>query len=328
MAAAALGIDIVAFASRDRANAEAKAHAVGGGTVAVSYDDLPAGADLVLVATSPATHVEHAVHALQGGATVIVETPLAATLAQADALVQAADRYPGRVAYGENLAYAPVISALLARRSTLGPLTHIEARVIDPPTSLTNRVSPEWGGGALFDIGVHALALALLLAGSVNVTGVSARLERSSADDIDDDEAEVTLTFASGLRAHIVASRRSTSGPIWDVQVAGESGVLRADLVPTPTLEHNGEPVRLPAARLANREVEEYGFVGQLRTVTADFAAGREPVMDATFGRLILDLICAGYASAGSGGVTIATPFAGRRDRTPSQLWRDARPTA
>ncbi len=327
IAAAALGIEVVAFASRDRANAEVKARAIGGRAAAVTFSDLPAGADLVVVATSPATHLEHALHVLRAGAAVLVETPMTATLAQADAMVDAARRPGAHVAYGENLAHAPVISALLNRRSGLGPLTYIEVRIIDPPTSLENRVSDEWGGGALFDIGTHALALAVLLAGSLDVTTVSATLHRYAANDVDD-EADVTLRFGAGLHAHVVASRRATVGPIWDVQVAGQSGVLRADIVPTPSLEHNGDVVGIPTARLANREVEDYGFLGQLRTLVLDIAAGRQPVLDAEFGRFILDLTCAAYASAGSNGTPTAVPFTGRRDRTPLQIWRDSRATA
>lgn len=329
LAAAALGIEVVAFASRDRANAETKAQAVGGRAVAVDYADLPAGANLVVVATSPATHAGQAVHAVRAGASVIIETPFAATLSQADTIVELARDHQARVAYGENLVYSPIFSALLARRSTLGPLTYIEARIIDPPTLLANRSTDEWGGGALFDIGIHALAMATLLARPSRVKSVSARFERSASDATAgiDDAADVMLHFDSGLRAHIVASRRSTGGPTWDVQVAGESGVLRADIVPTPQLEHNGDIVRIPKPRLAHREVEDYGFLGQLGACSADFAAKREPVMDAEFGRFILDLTCAAYASAGADGTAMAVPFPGRRDRTPLQIWRDARAT-
>ena len=44
--------------------------------------------------------------------------------------------------------------------------------------------------------------------------------------------------------------------------------------------------------------------------------------MDATFGRTVLDIVCAAYASAAAGGADVAVPFTGPRDRTPLQLWR------
>ena len=42
---------------------------------------------------------------------------------------------------------------------------------------------------------------------------------------------------------------------------------------------------------------------------------------DAAFGRDVLELICAAYASAGRGGAWVALPFDGPRDRTPLELW-------
>jgi myo-inositol 2-dehydrogenase / D-chiro-inositol 1-dehydrogenase len=62
--------------------------------------------------------------------------------------------------------------------------------------------------------------------------------------------------------------------------------------------------------------------MGQLRSFVDDLATDRRPVLNATFGRLVLDVICAAYASAGNGSTSVAVPFAGPRDRTPLQLWR------
>jgi hypothetical protein len=44
--------------------------------------------------------------------------------------------------------------------------------------------------------------------------------------------------------------------------------------------------------------------------------------MDAAFGREVLDVVCAAYASAGRGSVLVSVPFAGSRSRTPLELWR------
>ena len=53
-----------------------------------------------------------------------------------------------------------------------------------------------------------------------------------------------------------------------------------------------------------------------------DVAASRTPVMSASFGRFVLDVTAAAYASAGRGGSPELLPFRGSRDRTPLQLWR------
>jgi predicted dehydrogenase len=321
LAARAAGLTPVAVASRQADRARLRAEQMGARPV--RYDELPAGADLVVVCTPPAGHADDAIRALQGGAAVLVEKPLAATLADADRLVAAARSAPGRVGYGENLAHAPVVTAALARRPGLGAVTHLEARVVQPPPPWGDYGTAAWGGGVLFDVGPHPLALALLLARPARPVEVRAELA-AGHDHPTDEHAEVTVRFDSGLQAQVVVSWRSAGEVLWDVQAAGPAGVLRIELLPEPVLEVNGEPVAVPGSPvpLPDPKLHQLGYRDQLAAFAADAAAGREPVMDAAFGREVLDILCAAYASAGAGGTPGAVPFTGRRDLTPHELWR------
>jgi myo-inositol 2-dehydrogenase / D-chiro-inositol 1-dehydrogenase len=187
-------------------------------------------------------------------------------------------------------------------------------------------LSWEWGGGALFDLGVHPLAVAMLLAkraGAGEPVSVACRLE--GADDIPTDEhAELTLRFSSGLVARVVSSWRGGDQTVWDFQAASATGVVRGELLPTPTLEHDGEPVPLPPLQHGGDapQLEQYGYVEQLRSFLADFEAGREPAMSASFGRAVLDVVCAAYLSAHHDGAEQPLPYEGPRDKTPLELWR------
>jgi len=67
---------------------------------------------------------------------------------------------------------------------------------------------------------------------------------------------------------------------------------------------------------------QQFGYLGQLRALVDDVAAGRRPSMSAAFGRDVLQVVCAAYASAGRSGEEVALPFTGRRDLTPLELWR------
>jgi hypothetical protein len=67
--------------------------------------------------------------------------------------------------------------------------------------------------------------------------------------------------------------------------------------------------------------IEQFGYLGQLRALSADLAAGTTPTMSAAFGRDVLQVVCAAYESAGRG-EAVALPFTGRRDLTPLELWR------
>jgi len=316
VAAQQLGLPVVAVASRSAQRASERAAELGARVV--TYDELPAGADVVIVSTPPALHAAHALAALHAGAAVLLEKPLCTTLADADALVEAAG---GRLLYAENLAFAPVVAEMVRRVGSLGPLQHLEVRSLQGRPTWGDFLTAEWGGGALFDLGVHALAVALLLTTPDPVVAVSAHLQ--GADDHPTDEhAEVTLRFASGLAGRVVSSWAAGPGSVWDAQAASATGVLRAEIQPVPSLEHDGEPVALPPLSAPIGQIESYGYLGQLRSFTDDLRAGRSPTIDAAFGRTVLDIVCAAYASAGQGGAEVSVPFDGQRDRTPLQLWR------
>jgi len=293
-------------------------------TTAARYDELPAGADVVVVATPPSCHARDAIRLLDAGASVLVEKPLCCTLLEADAIVAAAERHGQRLLYGENLAYAPVVQQLVARTVELGPLTHVEVRAIQPLPTWGAFTSDEWGGGALFDLGVHPLAIAMLVAGAAGEgrpVSVRARLEGGAGHD-SDEHAEVWLSYASGLTATVVASWKGGPEHVWDVQVASATGVLRAELLPTPVLERNGDPVALPAPTASVPIVEQFGYLGQMRALIDDTAAGLTPAMSAAFGREVLQVVCGAYWSAGHDTMAVPLPFAGPRNLTPLELWR------
>lgn len=319
MAAEVLGVPVTAVASRRADSATERASQLG--AAVRTFDELPAGADAVVVATPPSRHVDDAHRALDAGAAVLVEKPLATTLAGADALVAADEAAGGRVLYAENLAFAPVVERAVELIAGLGPLHHLEARALQGRPDWGDFLTEGWGGGALFDLGVHPLAVVMLAAAPARVIEVTARLD--GAHDIAADEhAEVSLRFDSGLRARVVASWGRPSSQ-WDLQAASVEGVVRADLVPSLGLEHDGEPVAVPAVRpdLPVPQLEQFGYLHQLAALL-DVVSGRPPRLGASFGRDVLDVVCAAYASAGAGGDPEPVPFTGPRDRTPVQLWR------
>ena len=163
------GVEVVRVGSRTRAGAARRAAQAGG--VPCALDDLPGGADVVVVATPAAAHPAEAARAVDAGAAVLVETPLAATLSGADEIVALAGR--GRVAYAENLVHSPVVAEAVQACRNMGGTTHLEVRFAQGrPDAGSPRLDRAWGGGVLFDLGVHAVALAILMAAPARVTSV------------------------------------------------------------------------------------------------------------------------------------------------------------
>jgi predicted dehydrogenase len=358
MAARAVdGVEVVRVGSRTRAAAARRAAQAGG--VPCTLDDLPGDADAVVVATPAAAHPREAARAVDAGAAVLVETPLAATLAGADEIVALARR--GRVAYAENLVHSPVVAEAVQACRRMGGTTHLEVRFAQGrPEAGSPRLDAAWGGGVLFDLGVHAIAVALLLAAPDRVTSVvEAKLSAGAGgsakrgaggdnadadDDTDDDtddgaddvpeeepgdgevdeDAVVVLGFDSGLRAEVRASWRAAA-PTWDAQAASPTSAVRLELVPEPSVELNGVPLRLdpPPDGLPTDQLHHLGYTGQFAALADALPGGERLRPRAEFGRLVLDVVCAAYAAAGSGGAE-AVPFAGDRNLTPHQLWRGA----
>ncbi len=310
---------IVHVASRTTRSARRRAAQTGG--IACGYDELPGGADVVVVATPPALHRREAERAVGGSAVALVEAPLAATLDDADRLVAAAAQ-DGRVGYAENLVHSPAVVEAVAACRRLGSLTHLEVRFAQGRPDWGDHLEPSWGGGALFDLGVHAIALALLAAAPARVAAVEAQLQAGAGLELDDD-ATLTLAFDSGLRAEVRATWRAPA-PTWEAQAASPKGAVRLELVPHPSVEVDGAPVVLPSPPpgLASSQLYHLGYVAQLEALTADIDAGRQPTPGPQLGRHVLDIVCAAYLSARTGREE-PVPFTGPRDRTPLQLWRD-----
>jgi predicted dehydrogenase len=286
------------------------------GADVVAFESLPYGADAVVVCTPPDRHCVDTLHSLRSGSVVMVEKPLASTLRQADEIVDAG----GQVLYAENLAFSPLVVQTSEIARQIGSLNFIEIRMLSVQPTWGDFLNPERGGGVLFDLGSHAVALALLLARSDAPVSVSASL-RSSAGIAVDDEAELFINFASGLRARIEATWTNPDA-VWDIQVSSDHGVVRTELLPEPTIEHNGEPVTLPSpSDDIAPQLEQLGYLEQMRML-GDIVAGAPSPIDARFGRRVLDVICAAYFSAGTHRV-VPLPFSGSRDSTPHQLWSD-----
>ena len=259
--------------------------------------------------------------AVAAGAGVLVEKPLCTTLDEADQLVAAAEG-GALIAYAENLVHAPAVQAALDHAAQLEDIDVIDVRCVQPRPNWGDFLIEEWGGGVLFDLGAHPLAVALLLAAPARPVEVRAVLE--GADDHPMDEhARVTIQFDTGLQARVEASWRGTGQPLWDAQASSPDGVVRLELLPHVLVERNGVEVRLPELPIGlPAALVELGYLAQMQSFADDLQHHSAPLVGPAFGRSVLDLTCAAYASAGQGGEWVELPFTGPRNRTPHQLWR------
>jgi predicted dehydrogenase len=317
LAADRLGLAVSAVASRTRASANERAGLVGARVV--DFDQLPAGADIVIVSTPPAQHADDTLRALDAGATVLLEKPMTRTLEEADRLV---GTQPGhRLVYGENLAFSPIVREFLRRVAVMGPIDHLELRTIQSAPTWGGFLTPEWGGGALFDLGVHPLAIAVLV-GRTTGHGEVERVSATLNGDTTDTHADVQLEFASGLRARLVSSWQGPEAGIWDVQASSRTSVVRLELRPHMSLEVNGNDTGFLGSTWKVPLIDDFGYTDQLSAVVDGLENGRASNMDVEFGRWILEIVCSAYLSAARNCEWVRTPSGCDRSATPLQLWR------
>jgi predicted dehydrogenase len=174
---------------RDAAAVKAAADRLGWQETAGSWQELVArdDVDLVDVCTPGRTHAEIAVAALEAGKHVLCEKPLANTIAEAEAMVAAAEAAAARgvrsmVGYTYRRVPAVQLARQLVADGRIGTVRHVRVQYLqdwlaDPEAPLSWRLDKQQAGsGALGDIGSHAVDLAQFITGE-RLTGVSGLLE-------------------------------------------------------------------------------------------------------------------------------------------------------
>lgn len=206
--------------------------------------------DIVDICAPGWMHAEIAIAALEAGKHVLVEKPLANTLAEAEAMTAAAQAARAKgVQSMIGLNYRRVPALALAREliaeGRVGTVRHVRAAYLqdwlaDETAPMSWRLRKETAGsGALGDIASHAIDQVLFLLGD-RVTEVSGRLHtfvdrRPGAAGLEDvtvdDAAWATLSLASGAIASVEVSRVATGRKnSLKLEIYGDKGSLLFDL--------------------------------------------------------------------------------------------------
>ncbi|SLK03433.1 Gfo/Idh/MocA family protein [Arthrobacter sp. P2b] len=195
-------------------------------------------------------HAEIAVAALEAGKHVLVEKPLANTLAEAELMTAAAAKARARgvqsmIGFNYRRVPALALAKELISEGRVGTVRHVRAAYLqdwlaDDQAPMTWRLRKETAGsGALGDIASHAIDQVLYLLGD-QVTEVSGRLHTfvdrrpgtNGPEDVTvDDAAWATLSLASGAIASVEASRVATGRKnSLQIEVYGDKGSILFDL--------------------------------------------------------------------------------------------------
>jgi UDP-N-acetyl-2-amino-2-deoxyglucuronate dehydrogenase len=308
------GLELVAVcdAEADRARALADERAI---PAFRTIEELLAGVDcdVVAICTPSGLHPAHGIIAARAGKHVVTEKPMAISLADADALVQACDAAGVHLFVVKQNRLNPPIQ-LLRRAVEKGRfgriyLANTTVRWTRPQEyydAAPWRGTWEFDGGAIMNQASHYVDLMQWLVGPVeSVVAKTATLARRIETE---DTGIAVLRFRSGalgvIEVTVLTHPRNFEGSI---TLLGEKGTVKVGGTAVNRIEHwqfadyDDDDKLIDAANTSPPTVYGFGHEGYYRNVLAVLRGEAKPGTDGREGRKSLELILGIYESAKTG---------------------------
>lgn len=295
----------------DRAQAFCQAH---GGRAYESLDAMLCDpeVDAVCICTPSGLHAAQAIQAMAHGKHVLIEKPMALTVADAEQVIDAAKRHGVTAGVVSQLRFSPACIHLrrLIRDGGLGDIMTAELmmKYYRPPAYYADSSwRGTWamdGGGALMNQGIHGVDLLLHLLGPVRTVCGMARTLRHAIEV--EDTAAATLAFQSGALGVLLATTSVTPGYPRRLTISGTAGtvtlteqhITRWDVegiaCPDALRAHEGQPSGAsdPAG------IAEDSHLLHIRDMVRAIEHGQPPMVPLAEARDVVALIHAVYESS------------------------------
>ncbi|MCY3800422.1 MAG: Gfo/Idh/MocA family oxidoreductase [Chloroflexi bacterium] len=289
-----------------------------GGKAFTSFDDAADEVDAVWVGTPPYLHCENSLAALEAGKHVFVEKPIALSLADADAMIEVADRGNLKLAVGEMIRFYPAYREMrrIIDAGEIGDLVSVwshrysnSSLDFDPQW----RWDPKKSGGFVFEWQTHEINTIRYLGGEV--VSVDASVYYSPKLPEYDVTAYASLVFENGSTGRVDGSvqfpysfvERGALGTEGAV-IARDDETLMIHRLDSAAPEvyrgiigiHEGEHGRTTLRRV----LEDRDFVAAIRD-------DRQPSMNGREGRADIEVALAIHESSREGRTVKLSPGAG-----------------
>ncbi|MEZ0235887.1 MAG: Gfo/Idh/MocA family protein, partial [Actinomycetota bacterium] len=243
-----------------------------------------------IVATPNALHAPQSIALLEAGKHVMVEKPMAVSVAECDAMIEASRRSDTSLMVAHCWRFREEVIAVRDRIAAgeLGDVVKTRGYGVHanwgPSGWFTDRSLA--GGGSLVDMGVHAIDTARFLLGDPEPTQVFATIgTRYGAYDVDDDTI-LLISWSQGTNSIVESGwwHRHAEGMEADTEVYGTRGYGRIfpREAPSEDYEHCTQPMY--SAQMAE-------FLGAV-------AEGRQPRPTGDDGRVVMRVVEAAVAAA------------------------------
>ena len=328
--------EVVAVYARnaDKAKAFAAKH-----NIAAWYDDLDeiienSGCEIVDICLPNYLHATATLKAAAAGKHIIIEKPLAITLEEADAMIDACKKAGVKLMYAEELCFAPKYERVrqMVNEGAIGNIFMLKQaeKHSGPHTDWFYDINLS-GGGVLMDMGCHAIAWFRWMLNNTPIKSVYASMStvlhqhRTKGED----NSVVIIEFENGVTAVAENSWAKHGGMDDKSEVYGTGGVVYADLFmgnAAISYSKSGYGYAMEKADTTIgwsftvfEEVFNQGYPHELKHFIDCVQNDKQPLVTGEDGRAVLEVIYAAYASAGQG-KKIMLPFTPVVER-PIDLW-------
>ncbi len=289
------GGELVAVANWREASARALAERHGIGRVTTDWEALASDpeVDAAIVATPNALHAPQAIALLRNGKHVMVEKPMATGVAEADAMIRASRDSGALLMVAHCWRFRDEVIAMRDRVAAgeLGEVVKTRGYGVHtrwgPAGWFTDRQLG--GGGALLDMGVHAIDTARFLLGDPTPERVCATIGTRYAEgryEVDDDGI-LLITWSNGTNSIVESGwwQPHLGGLEADTEVYGTRGYSRIFRTDVPDdYEHCTQPM----------------YSAQVSEFLDAIAEGRQPRPSGEDGRVVVQVVEDAYRSAAS----------------------------
>jgi predicted dehydrogenase len=282
------------------------------------FDDVLAdeSIDVVCICTPSGQHAEQAVAAAQAGKHVLVEKPMALTLADADAIISAADQAGVKLGVALQRRTDPLFQSVRRAlvQGDLGDLT-LASVVLPYYRDMAYYNQADWrgtwaldGGGVLMNQGIHIIDLLLWFMGDpVEIKALGGTLHR----DIEvEDVIAAVLRFGQGALATVTATTTVGGGAPHRVELFGTNGAIEIEgegVVRWDLFDAVNQTVAPPALDSATdagagadpKGISAAGHTAIIRELIGAIREDRKPAIDGHEGRRSLAVVNGIYEAAG-----------------------------
>ena len=181
--------------------------------------------DGVILATPNQLHVEHALLCIDAGLAMLLEKPIAPTVAEALQLIDAADKVKARLLIGHHRAHSPIMTKAreVVTSGVLGPLVAVtgSATFYKPDHYFADAPwRRESGAGPILLNLIHEVHNLRMLCGEI--AAVQAFASHATRGFAVEDTVSINLRFASGALGSFMLSDTAASARSWE-QTAQEN---------------------------------------------------------------------------------------------------------